>query len=199
MIKVQAFGQYERYQQMFGAARVAGGQLSLERGRGGESEVVLGSHDDAIVPSNAVVLSEADAIAIAQAALPEATSRTAVLVIEPSDGRYYYAVDSRGDALRHAHWIDAQTGAVFNHFDSLTGGCTSSPGGVGFLGEQLDLIGKVTSGTGYSLATARQVTRDLGSQKKPFFGTANQDADGCFDAVGRTSPGQGAPSRRTST
>src|SRR3990167_2658221 len=106
VIKVQAFGQYERYQQMFGAARVAGGQISLERGKSGESEVVLGSHYDAIVPSNAVVLSQTDAIAIAQAALPEATSRTAVLMIEPSDGRYYYAVDSRGDALRHAHWVD---------------------------------------------------------------------------------------------
>lgn len=198
MIQVTTFGStsrgyiYERYQQMFGPAEVAGAQISVQRDGTGDVTSVGGKHFDAIVPTNAVTLSNADAIAIAATALPDASERTAVLRIDPTEGRYYYAVDSRGDALRHMHWVDAETGAIFNDFNTLTSGCSSTPGGVGILGEQYDLAGKVKGGDGtkYTLDSGRQVTRDLGSQKKPFYGTADQDADGCYDNASRTSPGQ---------
>ena len=184
---------YERYQQMVGSAEVLGGQITIHRASNGNAKTVLGTHyqiDVNTAVNNAVSLSEADAIAIASARVPDATEHAASLMFAPDSGRFFFAVESRSDdALRRATWIDAEDASIINAFDMLTSACNYSPGGVGFDGTQVDL-GSKTSGS--LLQNARITTRDLGSWKRPFYGTADQDTDGCWDRAGRTSPGQGA-------
>lgn len=189
---------YERYQQMHGTAKVLGGQVTLHRDRStGNPKLVLGSHYDTIVPSNRIVLNADDVEVLVSEELQQAAVVTSDLMINAISGQYYYAVESHGDALRYIHWIDAETGAIINEYDGLTSGCdwnNGAPGGLDFKQQQVDLTGMVAGddASGYTLDSGRQITKDLGSQKKPFFGTADADADGCYDTVNRESPGQGA-------
>jgi Zn-dependent metalloprotease len=184
---------YERHQQFFGDAKVFGGQVTVHRSLEGEQLLVLGSQYDSLEATNSVELSEGEAIALALADVPAAETHEVELMIAPKSGRYFYSVDSRADGLRHIHWIDAESGDVMRSYNALTSACDHHPGGIGFRGAQIDLAGLVKlDGSTYTLDTGRQVTRDLGSQKKPFYGTADSDSDGCYDTVDRESPGQGA-------
>lgn len=193
---------YERYQQEVGGAEVLGGQLTLHRDSNGVVQLVAGAHYK-IQPRNQVNLTEDAAKDLAAAQVIGTVSHKARLMIDPATSRYFYAVDSAGEGQRQIQWIDADDGTLINSYDAITEACTTTPGGPGLNGNQVDLTGLVNGNilegvllgsneTSPAPSSVRQRTRDLGSQKKPFYGTADNDSDGCYDNAGRTSPGQRA-------
>ncbi len=190
---------YERYQQQVDGAEVLGGQLIILRAPGGTAAHVIGAHFPAVAPSNRHRLTAADARAIAAASDAPATDRRIVrLMLDPSDGRLFYRVESQGLDTRTVHWIDADSGAVINRYDAIESGT-----GIGVKGDVKDLTG-VTSldpadghgavGAHYDLISpdGRQVTYDARNRPSQLYYVT--DADDAWDIVtaDRQSPGHPA-------
>ena len=109
-----------RYQQMVGAAKVLGGQVTVLRNSGGTITSVIGAHFDHLAPTNAKRLSPADSLQVAVRVLGTSGERSTTLRIDPRDGRLFYEVETRRFAQRPILYVDAQTGAISNRFDALT-------------------------------------------------------------------------------
>ena len=181
--------QGDRYQQMFNGAKVFGGQLSVYKNSNGETFAVVGAHYPNLVAANAIKLNAGQAKA-AVAKRPEAVGQlSSDLMINPSNGRYFYVVESRGMDSRWFYWVDAENGNLLNAYDGFADGS-----GVGVLGDTKDLTGLTTfSGGQYQLVSAdgRQKTYDaLNRNSLP--GTIATDSDDNWNLAGTSSPGQAA-------
>jgi Zn-dependent metalloprotease len=181
-------GTIERFQQMIGEAEVLGGQLTLHRDSGGRIIAVVGAHYPGLTPSNTVGLSRAAARGIVDRDIGGAGQRDVTLMIHPGTGAFFYRIETRRDTSRWVHWINAQSGALMNRFDSLMEGS-----GIGVDGDEKDLTGMtVKVGSLYELRSVDVVTNDQGSSRRPFLGSVATDSDNTWDTPGRVSPGQGA-------
>ena len=180
---------FERYQQKFGDAEVLGGQLTIYRDASGAAVAVIGNHFPAINAVNTPRLAagQAQAVAVKQVG-GEGEWRTR-LMIDASNGRYFYEVENRRFDSRWFHWVDAETGAIVNAYDGLAHGT-----GEGVLEDTKDLTGLTTFSSGtYQLVSAdgRQTTYDAGNRNR-LPGSLATDSNDIWDTPGRTSPGQPA-------
>ena len=178
-----------RYQQVFNGVKVFGGQLSVYKNSMGDTFAVIGGYYPSLVASSAVKLNSGQAKA-AIAKRSEAVGQLfSELMINPSNGRYFYIVESRGFDSRWFYWVDAENGNLLNSYDGFADGS-----GVGVLGDVKDLTGLTTfSGGVYQMVSSdgRQKTYDaLGRNQLP--GTLATDSDDVWDLAGSASPGQGA-------
>lgn len=179
----------ERYQQFYNGAKVFGGQLSVYKDLGGNTFAVVGGHYQNLIASNKVKLNNGQAKS-AVAKQPEAVGQLfSELMINPSSGRYFYNVESRGFDSRWFFWVDAETGELLNSYNGFADGS-----GTGVLGDTKDLTGLTTfSGGTYQMVSSdgRQKTYDaLNRNKLP--GNLATDSNDIWDAAGSTSPGQAA-------
>ncbi|NIS35992.1 MAG: hypothetical protein GWO04_41345, partial [Actinobacteria bacterium] len=110
---------YERYQQVFGEARVLGGQITLYRDDDGVITSVIGAHYPDITPSNTVRLGAAEARGIAERDIGPEGERITELMIDPASGRYFFRVETRRPDSRWILWIGAETGRILNRYDAL--------------------------------------------------------------------------------
>ena len=180
---------FERYQQKFGDADVLGGQLTIYRDASGAAVAVIGNHFPAINAVNTprLVAGQAQAVAAKQVG-GEGEWRTR-LMIDASNGRYFYEVENRRFDSRWFHWVDAETGAIVNAYDGLAHGS-----GTGVLGDTKNLTGLTTFSSGtYQLKSSdgRQTTYDA-RNRSGLPGTLATDGDDLWSTAGRTSPGQPA-------
>ena len=145
-----------RYQQVVGAAEVLGGQVTVFRDASGESTAVIGAHFAALEPANAVRLDRADAKATAVRTLGARGDRSAVLKLDPRDGRLFYEVETQRFDHRWVQWVDATTGRIDNTYDAVAHG-----EGVGVKGDRKS-IDTTQAGGSYQLISAdgRQETYD---------------------------------------
>jgi len=183
---------FERYQQQFGDAEVLGGQLTVYRAADGTILAVIGAHHDGINATNAVRLNAEEALRIVQRRIGAAGEWHSRLLIAPTSGRYFHAVENRRDDSRWFHWVDAETGSLLNAYDGLTHGS-----GVGVVGDTKDLTGLTSfSGGQYQLVSqdGRQRTYDAQNSNSPraLPGLLASDGDDLWNAPGTTSPGQPA-------
>lgn len=190
---------YERYQQYFGDAEVLGAQITLYRDSSGTITTVIGSHYPEIVPTNAVGLSRADAEAIAHRDVGAGQSRALDLLINPTTGRYFFRVETRGFDSRWIHWIDAASGALLNKYDALT-----TDHGTGVKGDTKPVAGLTTFhnsdghgaiGSHWDLFSTdnRQWTFDKRNSGNPFiYYVTDSDNHWTLVTADRKSPGQPA-------
>lgn len=195
---------YERYQQFFGEARVFGGQVTLYRDREGVVTAVVGAHYPDLLPVNRVGLSRAQALAVVERHIGRLPERRAALMLDPGSGRYFYRIESRRPDSRWVYWVDAGSGVIMNSFDALMTECEggmTAPCGQGahhdfpdaILTDVKDLSGLTApAGGGFQLSSARVVTHDQGSTRRPFLGPVAVDDNDEWAREGRESPGQGA-------
>jgi Zn-dependent metalloprotease len=181
--------QAERYQQYFNGAKVFGGQISVYKNSSGTAFAVVGSHYPALAASNAVKLNDGQAKSAA-AKQPEAVGQLfSELMINPSNGRYFYVVESRALDSRWFFWVDAESGEFLNSYDGFADGT-----GIGVLGDTKDLTGLTRfSGGVYQMISSdgRQITYDAGNRNR-LPGTLATDADDNWNLLGSTSPAQQA-------
>ena len=130
-------GTYERYQQVYGAAFVLGGQISIYRNASGAIRTVIGSRYSAITPRNSVKLSKTAAFRKAARDVGASGKRTARVMIDPQSGRYFYRVETRRFAKRWIHWIDAGNGKVLARINAI-----QDDHGTGVKGDTKDLDGR---------------------------------------------------------
>jgi len=181
--------QAERYQQFFNGAEVFGGQLSVYKDSSGSAFAVVGGHYTNLVAANKVSLNDGQAkSAIAKRA--EANGQLfAKLMFNPSNGRYFYVVESRAFDSRWFFWVDADNGELLNSYNGLTEG-----NGIGVLGDTKDLSGLTQlSGGVYQMVSndGRQTTFDA-RNRNSLPGTLATDSNDIWDTPGSTSPGQPA-------
>ena len=125
---------YERYQQYFEGAKVFGGQLTLYRDDADAVTMAIGAHYANIMPANKVGLSQAAAKGIVDRDIGAAGERLVDLMINSTNGRYFYRVETRRADSRWIHWIDAGNGQVLNKYDALAYDCGTPPCGFGVSG-----------------------------------------------------------------
>ena len=181
--------QAERYQQFFNGAKVFGAQLSVYKDSTGNSFAVVGAHYPNLVAANAVKLNAGQAKSAA-AKQPEAVGQLfSELMIDPSNGRYFYNVESQAFDSRWFFWVDAESGELLNSYNGLTDGS-----GTGVLGDTKDLTGLTTfSGGVYQMVSSdgRQKTYDA-KNRNSLPGTLATDSDDNWNLLGSTSPAQQA-------
>ena len=180
---------FERYQQKFGDAEVLGGQLTIYRDASGAAVAVIGNHFPAINAVNTPRLAAGQARAVAAKQVGGEGEWRTRLMIDASNGRYFYEVENRRFDSRWFHWVDAETGAIVNAYDGLAHGT-----GEGVLEDTKDLTGLTTFSSGtYQLVSAdgRQTTYDAGNRNR-LPGSLATDSNDIWDTPGRTSPGQPA-------
>jgi Zn-dependent metalloprotease len=185
-----------RYQQYFRGARVLGGQFTVLQGKGGAELAVVGAHFPAITPTNDVRVTPAQARANAARDVGEAGKWSTTLAIDPATGRFFYAVDSKRFDSRWVHWIDAGNGGTIKKIDALQhDGETENDPAIGVKGDTKPLD-TTWNGTLHQMIShdGRQLTYDAGNSpsESSLPGTLFGDADGVWDLIRRTSPGQPA-------
>ena len=191
---------YERYQQHFGPADVAGAQVTLFRDASGRPVAVVGAHFKDLAASSTVRLSAAAASSVAEREFGPATSRDAALMIDPESGRYFFRVDSRRFAARWMHWVDAENGGVLKRYGNL-----QEDHGTGVKADSKAMTGISTlhnaSGHGapdehWDLFSTdnRQHTFDKQNSNNPFlYYSTDSDNHWTLVTADRSSPGQPAP------
>ena len=123
---------YERYQQVFGGAKVLGGQLTLYRDDSGAVTTVIGAQYSGVVPTNAARLTAAEARGIVDRDIGPGGERITDLMIDPRSGRYFFRVETRRPDSRWVLWVGAQGGQVLNKFDALAHTCNGAPPPCGY-------------------------------------------------------------------
>ncbi len=127
----------ERYHQYLDGAEVLGGQVTVYRdAKSGATEAVVGASYPNLLSTNSVALSAEKAQALAASVAERNSQVFTTLMIDPSTGRYFYRVDSRGMENRWITWVDAETGAVLNQYDGMAHGS-----GIGVTGDTKNLDG----------------------------------------------------------
>ncbi|MCZ6763488.1 MAG: M4 family metallopeptidase, partial [Alphaproteobacteria bacterium] len=198
---------YERYQQVFGGAKVLGGQLSLYRNDAGDITTVIGAHYPDIVPTNAARLAAAEAHGIVDRDIGPAGQRFTDLMIDPRSGRYFFRVETRRADSRWILWIGAQNGGVLNKYNALMHAthCTNPvlqpTCGFGveypdFPSDVKDLTGQTTWSDTYNAYMLwsqdnRRGTYDYGASDI-FTIPIAKDLDDVWDLLGTASPAQQA-------
>ena len=180
---------FERYQQKFGDAEVLGGQLTIYRDASGAAVAVIGNHFPAINAVNTPRLAEGQAQAVAANQVGGDGEWRTRLMIDASNGRYFFEVENRRFDSRWFHWVDAESGAIVNAYDGLAHGS-----GTGVLGDTKDLTGlTISDGGAYSMVSSdgRQTTYDARNRSR-LPGSLATDSDDLWDSPGQTSPGQPA-------
>ncbi|MDQ3821796.1 MAG: M4 family metallopeptidase [Actinomycetota bacterium] len=191
---------YERYQQVFGpaGAEVLGGQISVYRDASGRATAVTGAHYPGIAPSNQVRLSRAEALERAERQQPNGAERFVTLMIDPSAGTYFFAIETRALDLRKIHWINAQDGATIRVVDALmddhaTGvkGDSKSVSGITTLHSA---SGHGATGAHYDLFSTdnRQWTFDAKNRSSQLYYVTDADNHWTTVTSNRQSPGQPA-------
>jgi len=197
---------FERYQQVFGNAKVLGGQLTLHRNDAGDITTVIGAHYPGIVAKNAVGLARAEAHGIVDRDIGPTGQRFTDLMIDPRSGRYFFRVETRRADSRWILWIGAQNGRVFNKYNALAhlATCPSVPEAPCGLGiEYPDFPNDVKDLTGQTFWSAtygkyilwsqddRRGTYDYGASDIFTIPIAKDDDD-VWDLLGTASPAQQA-------
>jgi Zn-dependent metalloprotease len=189
-LELGAYGlTYERYQQNYGPARadVVGGQLTLYRDASGSVRLVLGAHFPAITATNRVSVNAAQARERVAAEL-RGHERSAQLMIDPADGRYFWQVESRRVGSRWFHSVDAQGGQVLRRLDAF-----QTDHGIGVKGDTKSMAGLTKStAEGWELSTADQRQTTLDAANGTFLLFQFFDPDNHWLTPGTASPGHPA-------
>lgn len=179
-----------RYQQRVAGAAVLGGQLTILR-RSDEISAVIGAHYPGLMAANSVVLSRANARAIAQARIGARGRWIVKLMLDPADRHFFYAVENRRFASRWIHWVDASSGTIRNAFNAIA---HDGPG-TGVKGDTKTLDTSIEGTTNVLRTTdGRQETYDMRNRRGGQFlpGVLMSDADDSWTTPGVQSPGQAA-------
>lgn len=200
-------GEYRRFQQMSGSARVLGGQLSLFTDAAGTVKTVIGAHYPTITRRNSVAITRAAAARAAARDVGPAEDRSVVLRIDPVSGLYFYEVESRSLAERWIHWIDAATGRTLRRIDAV-----EETHGTGVKRDAKDMNGPDNSATADDLTRyhsraghgnsrvhwdlvskdGRQRTFDARNSNNELFYVTDRDNHWTLVTSNRRSPGQPA-------
>lgn len=177
----------KRYQQWVSDAEVLGGQLTVLTNPAGETVAVIGAHYPGLMSTNDIRINAKAAQAIAVKNIGNTGKWSTRLMINPSDGRYFYNVENQRADSRWFYWIDASDGSVINAYDGLTTGT-----GLSTFGETRELD-TTFNGSQYQMISAdgRQKTYDA-KNKSTLPGILAVDADDYWNLPGSTSPGQPA-------
>ena len=162
-----------RYQQMVGAARVLGGQLTVLTDKSGRTKAVVGAYFPGLKAKNSASVSAAGARGVAAKRLGATGKWSSSLRIDPRDGRIFYEVVNQRMDHRWVQWVDASSGAVRKQYDALAQG-----DGIGVQGDTKSPLDTTRIGSTFYLRSAdkRQETYDAGNkQVQP--GTIMTDAD----------------------
>ena len=130
----------KRYQQMVGDAEVLGGQLTVLSNASGNTVAVIGAYYSGLLSTNDINIRGKAAQGVAASNIGEAGKWKTRLMINPSNGRYFYIVENNRSDSRWFYWIDAENGNVLNAYDGLT-----HSDGTGVLGDTKDLDGPYPS------------------------------------------------------
>lgn len=177
MVKVWAAdraggGTQTRYQQMVGAARVLGGQLTVLADKSGRTTAVVGAYFPGLKAKNSASVSAAGARGIAAKRVGAAGKWSSALRIDPKDGRLFHQVVSQRADQRWVQWVDATSGTVKKQYDAIAHG-----DGTGVKGDP-KTFSTIRIGSTFFLRSAdgRQETYDAGNkQVQP--GTIMTDSD----------------------
>ena len=112
----------KRYQQVVGNAEVLGGQLTVLNNTKGETIAVIGENFPNLMSTNDITINDKSAQAVVAKKMGSTGKWSTKLMINPSDGRYFYIVENQRSDSRWFHWIDASNGSVINAYDGLTTG-----------------------------------------------------------------------------
>jgi bacillolysin len=167
-----------RYQQMVGAAKVLGGQVTVLQDRSGRTKAVIGAYFPGLRAKNVATVSTAAARGVAAKRIGSGGDWSSSLRIDPKDGRLFHELINQRFDHRWVHWVDASSGVVKKQYDAVAHG-----DGVGIKGDtkQLDTI---QQGGAYLLQTAdgRQKTYDA-LNRNVLPGTLMTDADDHWDLI----------------
>ena len=165
-------GTQTRYQQMVGAARVLGGQLTVLADKSGRTTAVVGAYFPGLKAKNTVSVSAAGARGIAAKRVGAAGKWSSALRIDPKDGRLFHQVVNQRADQRWVQYVDASSGAVKKQYDAVAHG-----DGTGVKGDP-KTFSTIRIGSTFFLRSAdgRQETYDAGNkQVQP--GTIMTDSD----------------------
>ncbi|MEV0289122.1 M4 family metallopeptidase [Kribbella sp. NPDC050820] len=163
-----------RYQQMVGAAKVLGGQLTVLKNKSGRTTAVIGAYFPGLTAKNSATMSAASARGVAAKRVGTAGKWSSSLRIDPKDGRLFHEVVSQRTENRWVQWVDATTGAVKKQYDAV-----AHNHGTGVKGDTKSLEGlTLRIGSTFFLRSPdrRQETYDAGN-KAVLPGTIMTDAD----------------------
>jgi len=195
---LEAYGlTYERYEQYFGSARVAGGDLTVYRGASGEAALVIGSHFPGVTASNSVEVGAGQAREYARAEVG-AGAQASELMIDPASGRYFYRVETKAFGSRWIHSIDAESGAISHRYNAI-----ATDHGLGVKGDTKSMAGLTTfhnasghgsNGAHYDLFATdnRQLTYDGHNTPTQIFFTTDSNNHWDLVTANRRTPGQPA-------
>lgn len=178
----------KRYQQLIGTAEVLGGQLTVLNNTKGETIAVIGENFPNLMSTNDISINDKAAQVIAAKKIGNAGKWSTKLMINPSDGRYFYSVENQRPDSRWFHWIDASNGSVINAYDGLTTG-----DGIGVDGKIKIPLDTTKNGAQFQMISSdgRQKTYDA-QNKSTLPGILALDNDDHWNTAGSTSPGQPA-------
>ena len=179
----------KRYQQIFENAKVLGGQLTVISDTKGNKVGVIGEHYPGLLSTNIIKLKGKAAMRIAISKAGAAGKWNSRLMINPSNGRYFYMVENKRSDSRWFYWIDAEDGSITNSYNGLTTGS-----GLDVQGDTKDLTDLTTgSAPQYKMISSdgRQRTYDAQSKSR-LPGILAVDDDDAWDTPGDASPGQPA-------
>jgi bacillolysin len=179
----------KRYQQMLGDAEVLGAQLTVWSNASGNTVAVIGAYYPGLMSTNVIKLKGNAAQGVAASNIGQAGRWETRLMINPSNGRYFYSVENKRSDSRWFYWIDAEDGSVVNKYDGLTTGS-----GLGVQGDTKDLTNLTTpNGNHFEMISIdrRQTTYDANS-KSLLPGSLAIDDDDDWNTPGTVSPAQPA-------
>ncbi|TCN38253.1 Zn-dependent metalloprotease [Kribbella orskensis] len=163
-------GTQTRYQQMVGAARVLGGQLTVLADKSGRTTAVVGAYFPGLKAKNSASVSAAGARGIAAKRVGAAGEWSSALRIDPSDGRLFHQVVTQRADQRWVQWVDATSGAVKKQYDAVAHG-----DGTGVKGDPKTFSTIQVGSTFLRSADGRQETYDAGNMQVR--GTIMTDSD----------------------
>ena len=180
-----------RYQQVVEGASVLGGQITIIRDAGGETETVIGAHFPALRAKNRAKLTKGEAKGKVVDRIGSEGDFDTALRLDPQTGRLFYQVQSIRSDARPVRWIDATTGDLINAYDAVAEG-----EGIGVKGDRKTVDTTKTPAGDYRLLAKdnRQSTYDAMNTGRttPLQVKPMTDADDVWDLLGNTSPAQPA-------
>ena len=154
-------GTQTHYQQMVGAARVLGGQLTVLTDKAGRTSAVIGAYFPGLKAKNSASVSASTARGIAAKRVGAGGKWSETLRIDPKDGRLFHQVVNQRPDQRWVQWVDATSGAVKKQYDALAHG-----DGTGVKGDT-KTFSTIRIGSTFYLRSAngRQETYDAGNKQ----------------------------------
>jgi Zn-dependent metalloprotease len=111
-----------RYQQLVGAAKVFGGQLTVLADKSGRTTAVIGAYFPGLKAKNGASVTAAGARGVATKRIGASGKWSSNLRIDPRDGRLFHEVVNQRLDHRWVHWVDAGSGAVKKQYDAIAHG-----------------------------------------------------------------------------